>query len=88
MFTLWVIGELSLKDVSRSFCGSESWARVTYYRAASKGGKGNVGEKSKTKYKSLAEFLKKEEQGKKNILKNTHFCEIITEEVVDILWVF
>lgn len=33
VFTLRVMGELSLKDISRLFRKSESWARVTYYRA-------------------------------------------------------
>lgn len=33
VFTLRVMAELSYKDISRLFHKSESWARVTYYRA-------------------------------------------------------
>lgn len=33
VFTLRVMAELSYKDISRLFKKSESWARVTYYRA-------------------------------------------------------
>ena len=33
VFMLSVFGELSLKDISAMFEKSESWARVTYYRA-------------------------------------------------------
>ena len=33
VFTLRVMAELSYKDLSRLFGKSESWARVTYYRA-------------------------------------------------------
>ncbi|KMZ55031.1 RNA polymerase sigma factor [Dorea sp. D27] len=33
VFTLRVMGELSYRDVGRLFKKSESWARVTYYRA-------------------------------------------------------
>lgn len=33
VFTLRVMAELSYKDISRLFGKSESWARVTYYRA-------------------------------------------------------
>lgn len=33
VFTLRIMAELSYKDISRLFGKSESWARVTYYRA-------------------------------------------------------
>jgi len=33
VFTLRVMAELSYRDISRLFGKSESWARVTYYRA-------------------------------------------------------
>ncbi len=33
VFTLHVLGDVSLKDISRLFNKSDSWARVTYYRA-------------------------------------------------------
>ena len=33
VFSLRVFGELSFSDISDLFCKSESWARVTYYRA-------------------------------------------------------
>ncbi len=33
VFTLYVLGGLPLKEISRMFGKSESWARVTYYRA-------------------------------------------------------
>lgn len=36
VFTLYVFGGLSLKDISAMFGKSESWARVTYYRAKQK----------------------------------------------------
>ena len=36
IFLLAVFGGLSLKDISRSFGKSESWARVTFYRAKQK----------------------------------------------------
>ena len=36
VFTLCVFGSLSLKDISAMFGKSESWARVTYYRAKQK----------------------------------------------------
>lgn len=36
VFMLAVLGNLSLKDISRLFGKSESWARVTYYRAKQK----------------------------------------------------
>lgn len=36
VFMLSVLGDLSLKDISRLFGKSESWARVTYYRAKQK----------------------------------------------------
>ena len=36
VFTLCVFGNLSLKDISAMFGKSESWARVTYYRAKQK----------------------------------------------------
>lgn len=36
VFTLSVFGGLSLKDISAMFEKSESWARVTYYRAKQK----------------------------------------------------
>lgn len=35
VFTLRVFGELSYKDISNIFEKTESWARVTYYRAKS-----------------------------------------------------
>ena len=35
VFTLHIIGEVSYRDISRLFGKSESWARVTYYRAKS-----------------------------------------------------
>jgi len=36
VFTLSVIGELSLKEISAMYGKSESWARVTFYRAKQK----------------------------------------------------
>ncbi len=36
VFMLAVLGNLSLKDISKLFGKSESWARVTYYRAKQK----------------------------------------------------
>ena len=36
VFMLSVLGELSLKDISNLFGKSESWARVTFYRAKQK----------------------------------------------------
>lgn len=36
VFTLFVFGSLSLKDISSMYGKSESWARVTYYRAKQK----------------------------------------------------
>ena len=36
VFMLSVFGELSLKEISRLFGKSESWARVTFYRARQK----------------------------------------------------
>lgn len=36
VFMLFVFGGLSLKDISSIFVKSESWARVTYYRAKRK----------------------------------------------------
>ena len=36
VFMLSVFGGFSLRDISRSFGKSESWARVTYYRAKQK----------------------------------------------------
>lgn len=36
VFMLSVLGNLSLKDISKLFGKSESWARVTYYRAKQK----------------------------------------------------
>ena len=36
VFVLSVFGSLSLKDISAMFGKSESWARVTYYRAKQK----------------------------------------------------
>ncbi len=36
VFTLAVFGQLSLKEISKSFGKSESWARVTFYRAKQK----------------------------------------------------
>ena len=36
VFTLFVFGGLSLKNISSMFGKSESWARVTYYRAKHK----------------------------------------------------
>lgn len=36
VFMLAVLGQLSLKDISKSFGKSESWARVTFYRAKQK----------------------------------------------------
>ena len=36
VFLLSVFGSLSLKDISAMFGKSESWARVTYYRAKQK----------------------------------------------------
>lgn len=35
VFMLHVLGDVPLKDISRLFCKSDSWARVTYYRAKS-----------------------------------------------------
>ena len=36
VFMLSVLGQLSLKDISKIFGKSESWARVTFYRAKQK----------------------------------------------------
>lgn len=36
VFMLSVFGQLSLKEISNLFCKSESWARVTFYRAKQK----------------------------------------------------
>ena len=36
VFTLSVVGELSLKEISTMYGKSESWARVTFYRAKQK----------------------------------------------------
>lgn len=36
VFRLAVLGEVSLKEISRIYGKSESWARVTYYRARQK----------------------------------------------------
>lgn len=36
VFMLAVLGQVSLKDISRIFGKSESWARVTFYRAKQK----------------------------------------------------
>lgn len=36
VFMLCVFGQLSLKDISKLFGKSESWARVTFYRAKQK----------------------------------------------------
>lgn len=36
VFTLSVLGDLTLKEISTMFGKSESWARVTYYRAKQK----------------------------------------------------
>lgn len=36
VFLLYVFGEISLKDISQIFGKSESWARVTFYRAKQK----------------------------------------------------
>ncbi|MCR5809150.1 MAG: sigma-70 family RNA polymerase sigma factor [Clostridiales bacterium] len=36
VFTLNAVGGVSLKEISRMFGKSESWARVTYYRARQK----------------------------------------------------
>ena len=36
VFKLYVFGEFSLKDISLAFGKSESWARVTFYRAKQK----------------------------------------------------
>ena len=36
VFMLSVLGQVSLKDISRIFGKSESWARVTFYRAKQK----------------------------------------------------
>ena len=36
VFLLCALGELSLKDISQLFGKSESWARVTFYRARQK----------------------------------------------------
>ena len=33
VFMLWVMGEVSYRDIGQLFSKSESWARVTYYRA-------------------------------------------------------
>lgn len=33
VFTLWVLGELSFKEIGKVFGKNETWARVTYYRA-------------------------------------------------------
>lgn len=35
VFTLHIMGEVSYRDISRLFGKTESWARVTYYRAKS-----------------------------------------------------
>ena len=36
VFMLSVLGQISLKDISKMFCKSESWARVTFYRSKQK----------------------------------------------------
>ena len=36
VFMLSVLGQVSLKDISNMFGKSESWARVTFYRAKQK----------------------------------------------------
>jgi len=36
VFMLYVLGGLTLKDISNAFGKSESWARVTFYRAKQK----------------------------------------------------
>lgn len=36
VFILTVLGQVSLKDISKMFGKSESWARVTFYRAKQK----------------------------------------------------
>ncbi len=36
VFTLHALGDVSLKDISRLFQKSDSWARVIYYRAKNK----------------------------------------------------
>ncbi|MBP3414189.1 MAG: sigma-70 family RNA polymerase sigma factor [Clostridia bacterium] len=36
VFMLSVFGQISLKEISRIFGKSESWARVTFYRAKQK----------------------------------------------------
>ena len=36
VFMLAVLGQISLKDISKMFGKSESWARVTFYRAKQK----------------------------------------------------
>ena len=36
VFMLKVLGQVSLKDISKIFGKSESWARVTFYRAKQK----------------------------------------------------
>lgn len=36
VFMLSVFGQISLKDISKTFGKSESWARVTFYRAKQK----------------------------------------------------
>ncbi len=36
VFMLSVLGQVSLKDISEMFAKSESWARVTFYRARQK----------------------------------------------------
>lgn len=36
VFMLFVFGQISLKEISRLFGKSESWARVTFYRAKQK----------------------------------------------------
>lgn len=36
VFLLRTLGELSFRDIAAIFCKSESWARVTYFRAKNK----------------------------------------------------
>ncbi|MGN1095608.1 MAG: RNA polymerase sigma factor, partial [Eubacteriales bacterium] len=36
VFMLSVFGDISMKDISKLFGKSESWARVTFYRAKQK----------------------------------------------------
>ncbi len=45
VLTLYILGELSLKEISRSFGKSESWARVTLHR-----GKQKLKERMRTQY--------------------------------------